>query len=551
MNRKKQANHKITALYCRLSLEDGRDNESMSISNQKLMLKDYADKNGFFHCEYYVDDGYTGRNFNRPGFQRMIADIEAGKIGCVITKDLSRLGRNYIEAGSYIEIFFPRHNVRYIAVTDGVDSQNRSEMDITPFKNILNDMYSRDISKKVLAGRMTRSRQGKFCGGQPPLGLMRDPEDHGHLIIDPETAPIIRRIYDLALDGNGAMKIAKTLMDEKIPITRVRTGTEMDANYYSWGSGRIISILRNPVYKGAHVVCKTHQKGIRSNTYNVIPRDQREVLEDCHEAIVSTEDWNSVQRMMNRKPPIMRGDACPFYNLFHGLVYCATCGKSMQLRYEKKGRTDIDRKTKKKREPIDKAFYTCQTYNRLGCKVCSSHKIEARDLYDLVLNDIQDLAEQAIRDKEGFYHRLATKLELQYCVDCGDLQSEYNHLLDRNQEIDDTFLSLYMDKSKGVITEQRFIKLTASLEQEQDENRRRMEELSLLLNQTDSREQDIQSFLNEIGKYAAITELDEVLLNRLIQKITIGEIRKVDGKKVQEVRIFYNFVGAVPEMTAV
>ena len=173
MNRNKKIVKKVTALYCRISLDDGNANESMSISNQKLLLKDYAEKNGLLPYEYYVDDGYTGRNFNRPSFKRMIADIEAGKVGCVITKDLSRLGRNYIEAGGYIEVFFPKHNVRYIAVTDGVDSLTRQEMDITPFKNILNDMYSRDISKKVLAGRMTRSRQGKFCGGQPPLGLMR------------------------------------------------------------------------------------------------------------------------------------------------------------------------------------------------------------------------------------------------------------------------------------------------------------------------------------------------------------------------------------------
>ena len=230
MSRKKQVNQKITALYCRISLEDGGDNESMSISNQKLMLRDFAEKNGMFQYEYYVDDGYTGRNFNRPSFQRMIADIQAGKIGCVITKDLSRLGRNYIEAGSYIEIFFPKHNVRYIAITDGVDSLTRQEMDITPFKNILNDMYSRDISKKVLAGRMTRSRQGKFCGGQPPLGLMRDPEDKGHLIRDPETAPVIRKIYDMALDGWGCMRIAKQLMDDKVPITRVKSNTECDVN---------------------------------------------------------------------------------------------------------------------------------------------------------------------------------------------------------------------------------------------------------------------------------------------------------------------------------
>ena len=167
-----------------------------------------------------MDDCYTGRNFNRPAFQRMIADIEAGKIGCVVTKDLSRLGRNYIQAGSYIEIFFPKHNVRYIAITDGVDDLTRQEMDITPFKNILNDMYSRDISKKVLAGITTRSWQGKFCGGTPPFGLMRDPEDKGHLIINPETAPIIRKIYDYALDGMGYMsymRISKRLMEKKYP----------------------------------------------------------------------------------------------------------------------------------------------------------------------------------------------------------------------------------------------------------------------------------------------------------------------------------------------
>ncbi len=261
MSRKKQVYEKITALYCRISLDDGGDNESMSISNQKLMLRDFAEKHGMFQYEYYVDDGYTGRNFNRPSFQRMIADIEAGKIGCVVTKDLSRLGRNYIEAGSYIEIFFPKHNVRYIAITDGVDSLTRQEMDITPFKNILNDMYSRDISKKVLAGITTRSRQGKFCGGTPPFGLMRDPEDKGHLIIDPETAPIIRKIYDYALDGLGCMRISKRLMEEKIPITNVKANTECDANYYSWGGARISHILRNPFYKGAHLVCRTHQKG--------------------------------------------------------------------------------------------------------------------------------------------------------------------------------------------------------------------------------------------------------------------------------------------------
>ena len=546
MNRKinsKTTSPAITALYCRLSLEDGKDNESMSISNQKLLLKDYAEKNGMFNCEFYVDDGFTGRNFNRPAFQRMINDIEAGRISCVITKDLSRLGRNYIESGSYMEVFFPKHNVRYIAVTDNYDSLNKQEMDIAPFKNILNDMYSRDISKKVLAGRMTRSRQGKFCGGQPPLGLMRDPDDNGHLIIDPETAPVIRRIFDLALDGFGNMKICKVLMEERIPITRMQTGTDCDVNYYAWSGSRISTILRNPFYKGAHVVCKTHQKGIRSNTYNIIPREQREVIEDCHEAIIPKAEWEKVQQLIDRRPPIMKGNNCPYYNIFHGIVYCATCGKSMQVRYEKVGRTDKDRRTGKEREPIDKAYYICQTYNRLGKNACTSHKIEARDLYNLVLADIQEVAAMALKDKEAFYGRLSRRMEKQYLADTESLKREYESLAQRNQEIDDTFISLYADKKKGILTEKRFLKLTDAMEKEQESNQNRMQEIAALISEEEHSEGDVQMFMGEIKRYATITELDETVLNRLINRILIGEPKKVDGVKTQEVRIVYNFVG--------
>lgn len=446
----------------------------------------------------------------------MLSDIEAGTVGTVLTKDLSRLGRNYIEAGSYIEIYFPKHNIRYIAVNDGYDSANRQSdqvMDITPFKNILNDMYSRDISRKVAAGKMVLSRQGKFVGGQPPMGLKQDPDSPGHLIIDPETAPVIRHIYDLALQGYGCMKISKALMEERVPITRIKPTTLTDEGYYYWGCSRISSILRNPIYKGAHVVCKTHQKGIRSNTYNIIPREEREVLEDCHEAIIPKEDWDRVQQIIDRSPPIMQGEPSPFYNLFHGLLYCADCGKSMQARYEKVGRTDTNRFTKEMREPIDKTYYICQTYNRLGCKVCPSHKIEARALYNLVLTDIQELAAQAIRDE-------------------------------------DAFLSLYTDKSKGLLTEQRFLKLTMAMENEQKENNGRIAEIQALLRDSIDQESVIRQFITEIRQNASITELDEGILNHLIDKIMIGDVKKINGEKVQEVRIFYNFVGEVAEMAA-
>lgn len=383
----------------------------------------------------------------------MVADIESGKVNCVITKDLSRLGRNYIESGSYIEIFFPRHGVRYIAINDNVDSLNKQEMDITPFRNILNDMFSRDISKKVLAGRMAQSRWGKFGGGPASYGFMRDPADNGHLIVDPETAPTVKLIYDLALNGCGTMKIAKQLLEQKIPITRCKTEKNVDINYYSWSGGVISKILRNPLYYGAHVVCKTHQKAIRSNTYNFIPRDEWEVIENCHESIVTKEHFERVQKLIDRRPAIMQGNTCPYYNLFHGLICCETCGKSLQSRYEKVGRTALNRTTKEERQPIDKAYYICQTYNRLGKHNCTSHKIEARDLYNLVLEDIRQHTDKVLKDTEGFYSKLARKLELRHSTDEVTLRKEFDTLTTRTQEIDRLFKRLYEDKVKGILTE--------------------------------------------------------------------------------------------------
>ena len=545
MNRKNKFTNTVTALYCRLSIEDGRENESMSIQNQKALLKDFAEKSGLLDYEYYVDDGYTGRNFNRPAFQRMIADIEAGKVKCVVTKDLSRLGRNYIEAGSYIEVFFPRHNVRYIAVTDGVDSVNRQEMDITPFKNILNDLYSRDISKKVLAGWMARSRQGKFLGGPTPYGLMRDPNDHGHLIIDPETAPTVKLVFDLAANGYGMMRISKYLMEHKIPITRVKGPIESEVRYYCWSGATISKMLRNPVYKGDHVVCKCHQKAIRSNTINKIPRSEWEIVENCHEAIVGKEQWERVQKLIDRRPTVSGENRCPFYNLFHGLVYCATCGKSLQVRYEKIGRTGKNRFTGEIREPIDKAYYICQTYNQLGKTACPSHKIEARDLYNLVLADIMEHGKMALQDAEAFYERLTHRLEQQYSIDETSLKKEQNALAKRNQEIDEMFMSLYTDKAKGILTEQRFLRMTETLEREQANNKARMQEITNELRVADSAESDVRRFIGEIREYASIMELDETILNRLIDKIIVSAVEVIDGEKVQKVRIVYNFVGEI------
>ena len=242
----------------------------------------------------------------------------------------------------------------------------------------------------------------------------------------------------------------------------------------------------------------------------------------------------------------MKGNACPFYNLFHGIIYCPTCGKSMQVRYEKVGRTGKNRFTGEMREPIDKAYYICQTYNRLGKNACTSHKIEARDLYNLVLKDIQELAAMALKDADAFYQRLSSRMERRYMADASEMQRERERLEARNREIDDMFLSLYTDKAKGVLSEQRFMKLTTAMEQEQEANYTRFQELTTMLRRSDEQESEVRTFIREIRQYATIQKLDEAALNRLISQILVGEVKKIDGQKVQEVRIIYNFVGEIP-----
>ncbi|MFR2825162.1 MAG: DUF4368 domain-containing protein [Enterocloster bolteae] len=350
----------------------------------------------------------------------------------------------------------------------------------------------------------------------------------------------------MALDGWDCMRIAKQLMDDKVPIIRVKSNTECDVNYYSWGSARISYILRNPFIR-AHIWSAGHiRKGFAPTPMTLSPVRTGKSLRIAMKQSSPRKEWEQVQEIIDRRPTIMKGNSCPFYNLFHGIIYCATCGKSMQVRYEKVGRTGKNRFTGEQREPIDKAYYICQTYNRLGKNACTSHKIEARDLYNLVLNDIQELAKTALKDADAFYQRLSSRMERRYLLDASQTQKECQRLESRNREIDEMFLNLYTDKAKGILTEQRFMKLTATLEQEQEANQNRPQDLMLMMRHSDEQENEVRTFIKEIRRYAAIEELDEAVLNRLIGKILVGEVEKIDGQKVQEVRIVYNFVGEIP-----
>ena len=298
-----------TALYLRLSKDDGADGDSSSIQTQKEMLTRYCRENGFIIADYYIDDGYSGKNFERPSFKRMKADIEDGKINCVITKDLSRLGRNHIETSIYIEMYFPEHGVRYIALTDGVDTENGAAMDITPFKNLLNDMYVQDISRKIKSAILARQKQGKFIGTKAPYGYKKDPVDHNHLIVDERYAPVVRRIYAMARDGMGIQQIKKVLRAEKIPRPAVAAAETFDhfdryipteESEYAWSMGSVREILQNPVYKGAVRGQKRPKISYRSEKRKTREDAETFVVEGMHEPIIEPEEWELVRRLITR-----------------------------------------------------------------------------------------------------------------------------------------------------------------------------------------------------------------------------------------------------------
>ncbi len=355
---------KITALYCRLSQDDGNVGDSMSIQSQKAILEKYAMEIGKIAYSFYVDDGYSGTNFQRPSFQRMIADIEDGKIDTVITKDLSRLGRNYLESGAYIEVFFPQHHVRYIAVNDGVDSEQSGGLDITPFKNILNEFYSRDISKKVKSGKHIRALEGKFMGTTAPFGYRKDPQDKNHLIIDETTAPTVRLLFSLALEGYGTNRIGKVLYERKIPkpsyykqefFSQHDTGS--DDYWYDWKQEVITRILRNPVYKGGMYVHTTSKPTFKCRGRGYIQRADREMLEDVHEAVVTKEVWRTVQDIIDRHAMRAMKDKEKFIN-----NVLLSMNESSAERSEKV-KAEIDRLKKRNAELDQMYIRLCEDYS--------------------------------------------------------------------------------------------------------------------------------------------------------------------------------------------
>ena len=541
MKRAKLNNDKITALYCRLSKDDGTNNESMSISTQKTMLKDYAKRNGFLNCQFYVDDGYSGTNYDRPAFRQLIEDIQDGEVSTLITKDLSRLGRNYLETGTYIEVFFPNHNVRYIAVNDGVDSIDNAQMDITPFRNIINEMYAKDTSRKIKSVLHARRMQGKYMATTAPFGYQKDEKDHNHLVIDEVTAPVVELIFSIAEEGVGLHTICNRLRKAEVlkPSFYKKELFERfmdEEKMYDWDTAYVSQILHNPVYAGNLTVADKPTKTMRSKKRQYIPFAEREVIYGTHEPIIEQNRWNNVQKILQSRPPVIGESSSGYDNIFRGIIKCADCGSAMLAKVEQK---------RKRNNVLDKTFYCCTKYRKFGKDGCSSHNIEARTVHEVVLADIQKHAGQALTDRKAMVTDIAERLNLQLSADREQQKKELRQCKQRVSEIENLYAKLYEDLTRELLTEKRFQMLSARYDSEQEELTAKIKELEKSAIADKEQLSSIEQFAEQISGYAGITELNFKIINQLIEKILVSEPVEVDGQKIQRLTIHYKFIGAL------
>jgi len=528
-----QKNYKV-GLYIRLSKEDGDKGESMSVTNQRMLLKRYCKDQKLTIVQEYVDDGYSGTNFNRPRFQKMIRDIEKGVINTVITKDLSRLGRDYIETGRYVQKYFPENNIRYIAVLDNVDTEESRGMDdMAPFKSLINDFYAKDISNKIKGAIHERKRQGLFIATTAPYGYDKDPQDNHKLVINEKEAKIVRRIYSLYLQGNGLTKIAKILTDEKVEVPAVSkniSSNKKTALYNCWKQGTISRMLRNPVYVGDMEQLKRQNLNYKSKLRVTVPKEKRIVVKNTHEAIISREDFEMVQTRINKNASFKntRHD-----HLFKGLLYCEECGARLMITYS-------NYHLKKYNE----YFYTtyCYTYSRVGAK-CTRHSYKLEPLEELLLSYIRAICKAYL--KEGTKKEIlkeaknVVKENTFFEVSEEDINKEYEKKI---SEQDKLISELYKDKVKGIITEDIFVTMSEDFVKEKENLIKEREEKLKECLMDKAEKFDDSELEKTIKAFLKMKRPSKELLGSLIKKITISEDNRISIKfsfeKLNEVTKF-------------
>ncbi len=530
-----------TGLYERLSCDDGLEGESNSIATQRMMLRKYAEQNHFNIVDEYIDDGFSGTNFERPSFKRMISDIENGKINCVITKDLSRLGRNYLQVGMYTEMFFPQKNVRFIAIDNNVDSENQQSSEFAPFLNIINEWYARDISRKVKHAFRTRNEAGAHYGAYAPLGYIKNPDKKGHLLIDTETRWIVEKIFDLAVQGRGAASITRILTEEKVPtpgwLNYQRYGTF--ANHfadappekaYTWTIAIVKEILKSETYIG---------NSVHNKQTNISFKDKRKVrksesewwrVENTHEAIISKEDFQTVQGMIASRRRKQKDGTT---QIFSGLVSCADCGWSLAYGMNKQNKNPY-------------GYYRCSKYGQ-GLRQCSMHYIRYDVLYSYILSRLQYWFNEVQQNESQLLETLLKSSDSERSSARKKAASELKKAQKRQAEIDALFSRMYEDRVTGRITERNFSMLSDKYQTEQETLAQAIDSLQQQLAQDMQDSADAEKWIALIKQYKTPTELTAELLNALIEKVLVHEASSKDenGNRVQKVEIFYRFIGKI------
>ena len=522
----------ITALYCRLSQDDKQEGDSNSIINQKKILKKYALDRGYTNIQFYIDDGVSGTTFNRAGFQSMIADVEAGKVKRVIVKDMSRLGRDYLQVGMYTEIFFPEHDVHFIAVNDGVDS-NQEDNEFTPFRNIINEWYAKDTSKKIRAVKRSKGMAGEHIGSHPPYGYMKNPENKKEWIIDEEAAEVVREIFRLCVGGYGPTRIAHILTERKILCPTYyalekggKPRTALPADKYTWNGPVVAKILDRMDYLGHTVNFKTHVKSYKVHKTIYNSPDQWKVFEGTHEAIIDKETFEIVQKIRAGKRRPTRMGEMP---MFSGLLYCADCGRKLSFH-------------RKADEPAEKHHYLCENY-RSNTANCTLHYIRNVVVERIVLENLKEVIQYVSNYEDEFVQMIMDSDMRQRNRELAQKKKRLAEIQKRIGELDTIFQRIYEDNIIGKLSDERFMKMSKGYEDEQHTLQTEANEIQSELQQEEKKSVDVKRFLAIVKKYTDLTELTPEILREFIDKIIVHAPDKSSGRRLQEIEIIYNHIG--------
>ena len=531
MNRQLNEN-RITALYCRLSQDDGREGESNSIVNQKALINEYARKNHFKNLRFFVDDGYSGTTFDRPAFREMEKMIENGEIGTVIVKDMSRLGRNYLQVGMYTDIVFPENDVRFIAINDNVDSAVQTEFDMTPIRNFCNELYARDTAKKIKSTFKMKGESGKHLTTNLPFGYIKDKDDKDKWLIDEPAAIVVRNIFDLCANGFGPLQIAKRLRAEEVLIPTAyyaqRDGKLYERDPFNWDQKTVAGILERVEYLGHTVNFKTTSKNYKSKKRIQNPPEKQLIFKNTHPAIISEELFETVQKIREGK---RRPTATGKMSLLSGKVFCADCESKLHYCTTNGFEAKQD-------------FFTCANY-RSNMGSCSAHYIRNVTLCNMVFKHIKKMLVYVQQFEETFVRDQMERLDNAMAMSISKAKVDVVTLRRRDEDLNTLFKRLYEDMVSGRITAERFDMLAGEYEQEQKELKVKILELEDLIENGETQTKDLKQLLANVRKYTDPQELTSQMVNDLVDKIIVHAPDKSSGHRKQKIEIYYNAVGVI------